>query len=89
LGGRDRRISEFEASLIYRMSSRTARATQRNPVSKKKKNLKNKQIKITKTNKQTNNNKKQKSFRKMDQKENCCLIPRCYESNESNNRPIH
>jgi hypothetical protein len=29
----DRRISEFEASLVYRMSSR---ATQRNPVSKNK-----------------------------------------------------
>jgi hypothetical protein len=28
-------ISEFEASLVYRVSSRTARATQRNPVSKK------------------------------------------------------
>jgi hypothetical protein len=26
-----------EASLVYRVSSRTARATQRNPVSKKKK----------------------------------------------------
>jgi hypothetical protein len=37
LGGRGRQISEFEASLIYRMSSRTARATQRNPVLKKKK----------------------------------------------------
>jgi hypothetical protein len=34
LGGRGRRISEFEASLVYRVSSRTARATQRNPVSK-------------------------------------------------------
>jgi hypothetical protein len=32
--GRGRRISEFEASLVYRVSSRTARATQRNPVSK-------------------------------------------------------
>jgi hypothetical protein len=32
LGGRQ--ISEFKASLIYRASSRTARATQRNPVSK-------------------------------------------------------
>jgi hypothetical protein len=42
LGGRDRWISEFQDSLLYRMSSRTARATQRNPVSKK----------------QTNNNKK-------------------------------
>jgi hypothetical protein len=27
-------ISEFEASLVYKVSSRTARATQRNPVSK-------------------------------------------------------
>jgi hypothetical protein len=34
LGGRSRRISEFETSLVYRVSSRTARATQRNPVSK-------------------------------------------------------
>jgi hypothetical protein len=32
LGGRGRRITEFEASLDYRVSSRTARATQRNPV---------------------------------------------------------
>jgi hypothetical protein len=32
-----RRISEFEASLVYRVSFGTARATQRNPVSKKKK----------------------------------------------------
>jgi hypothetical protein len=37
LGGRGRRISEFKASLVYRVSSRTARATQRNPVSKSKK----------------------------------------------------
>jgi hypothetical protein len=35
--GRDRRISEFEVSLVYRVSSRTARAIQRNPVSKKPK----------------------------------------------------
>jgi hypothetical protein len=27
-------MSEFEASLVYKVSSRTARATQRNPVSK-------------------------------------------------------
>jgi hypothetical protein len=37
LGGRGRRISEFEASLAYRVSSRTARAIQKNPVSKKQK----------------------------------------------------
>jgi hypothetical protein len=42
LGGRGRQISEFKASLVYKLSSRTARATQRNPVSKDK------------TNKQTN-----------------------------------
>ena len=38
-----RRISEFEASLAYRVSSRTQdshRATQRNPVSGKKKKKK-------------------------------------------------
>jgi hypothetical protein len=35
-GGRGRQISEFEASLVYRVSPRTGRATQRNPVSEKK-----------------------------------------------------
>ena len=34
MGGRW--ISEFEASLVYRVNSRTARAIQRNPVSKTK-----------------------------------------------------
>jgi hypothetical protein len=33
---RRQRISEFEASLVYKVSSRTARAIQRNPVSKTK-----------------------------------------------------
>jgi hypothetical protein len=36
--GRGRQISEFQASLVYRVSSRTVRATQRNPISKKPKN---------------------------------------------------
>jgi hypothetical protein len=44
LGGRGRWISEFKASLVYRMSSRTARATQRNPVSKKQKQNKQKRV---------------------------------------------
>jgi hypothetical protein len=35
LGGRGRRISEFKASLVYKISSRKARAIQRNPVLKK------------------------------------------------------
>jgi hypothetical protein len=34
LGDRGRQISEFKASPVYRVSSRTARATKRNPVSK-------------------------------------------------------
>jgi hypothetical protein len=38
LGGRGRRISEFEDSLVYKVSSRTARAIQRNPVSKNNNN---------------------------------------------------
>jgi hypothetical protein len=44
------RIAEFEASLVYKVSFRTARAIQRNPV------LKNK-----KQNKTNNNYKKQKT----------------------------
>jgi hypothetical protein len=46
LGGRGRQISEFEASLVYRVSSKTARATTEKPClekpkekKKKKKNL--------------------------------------------------
>jgi hypothetical protein len=39
-GGRGRQICELEASLTYRVSSRTARATQRNPVLKKQNLLK-------------------------------------------------
>jgi hypothetical protein len=37
LGSRGRGISEFEASLVYRVSSRISRTAQRNPVSKKQK----------------------------------------------------
>jgi hypothetical protein len=40
LGGRGRQISEFEASLVYKVSSRTAKPTQRNPVSKNQKKKK-------------------------------------------------
>jgi hypothetical protein len=52
LGGRGRQISEFEASLVYRVSSRTAKDTQRNPVSKnknknKKQTNKKKEIKMS------------------------------------------
>jgi hypothetical protein len=47
LGSKGRWISEFETSLVYRVSSKTARAIQRNPVLKKQK-----QKQKTKTNKQ-------------------------------------
>jgi hypothetical protein len=40
LGGRGRQISEFKASLVYRVNSRTARATQRNSVLKNQKKKK-------------------------------------------------
>ena len=57
MGGRGRRISEFKASLVYRASSRTARAAQKNPVLKNQKH-KNK-TKQNKT-KQKKNKKKKK-----------------------------
>jgi uncharacterized protein (DUF2252 family) len=50
LGGRGRWISEFKASLVYKMSSRTARAIQRNPVSKKQTNKKQNKTKQNKKN---------------------------------------
>jgi hypothetical protein len=57
LGGRGRRISEFEASLVYKVSSRTARAIQGNPVSK------NKQTQKKDKNKKQQNKTKQKFIR--------------------------
>jgi hypothetical protein len=39
MGGRGRQISEFEAILVYRVSSRTGKTTQRNPVLEKKKKI--------------------------------------------------
>jgi hypothetical protein len=65
LGGRVRGISEFEVSLICKVSSRTARTIQRNPVSKKTKKPKTKTTTtkqqqketLTKTNPKTKTNK--------------------------------
>jgi hypothetical protein len=61
LGGRGRQISEFEASLVYKVSSRTARTIQKNPVSKnqKTKNKKNKK-KETKKERKEKKGKKEK-----------------------------
>jgi hypothetical protein len=41
VGGRGRQISEFEDSLVYRVSFRTVRVTQRNPVLKNNNNNNN------------------------------------------------
>ena len=49
MGGRGRQISEFKASLVYRVSSKAARAIQRNPVSEKQ-NKKTKMKTATTTN---------------------------------------
>jgi hypothetical protein len=57
LGGRGRLISEFKASLFYKVSSRTARAIQRNPVSKNKN-------KTTKPKSKTKQNKTKKQKKK-------------------------
>jgi hypothetical protein len=55
LEGRGRWISEFKASLVYRVSSRTARAIQRNPVSKKQKKKKKKKKQKKQKTKKTKN----------------------------------
>jgi hypothetical protein len=54
LGDRGRWISEFKASLVSRVSSRTATAIQRNPVSK--------QQQQQKSNKQTNIKEQSRTF---------------------------
>jgi Tfp pilus assembly protein PilN len=60
LGGRGRRISEFETNLVYRVSSRTARATQRNPVLKRKNKNKKQQQKKTQQQKKKKERKKKR-----------------------------
>jgi hypothetical protein len=71
-GQRQAYLCEFEASLVYRVNSKTARTTQRNPVSKPKKPKQNKTNKQTKNpqNKTNKQNKKRKKnlFPKMSSK---------------------
>jgi hypothetical protein len=52
LGGRSRRISEFEASLVYKVSSRIAKTIQRNPVLEKQKQKQKQRKTQNKTKKQ-------------------------------------
>jgi hypothetical protein len=58
LGGRVRQISEFEASLVYKVSSRTARVIQKNPVSKNNNNNNNKKKKEKQNRNKTKQTKK-------------------------------
>jgi hypothetical protein len=53
LGGRGRWISEFEASQVYKVSSRAARATQKNLSQKKKKRKKERKKKRKRKKKHT------------------------------------
>jgi hypothetical protein len=66
LGGRGRWISEFEASLVYKVSSRTARAIQRNPVSKKTKNKKEKRKEKKRKEKKRKEKKRKETLTKTD-----------------------
>jgi hypothetical protein len=91
LGGRGRQISEFEASLGYRVSSRTARAIQRNPVSKNKKERKkerkrNKQRKKERKEKKKEKKRKEKK-RKEKKKENSSLINKIRNGKQLRNTP--
>ena len=51
--GRGKQISEFEASLVYRVRYNTARATQRNPVLKNEKRKRKPNKKKSVTDRQT------------------------------------
>jgi hypothetical protein len=68
LGSKGRRISEFKASLVYRVSSRTAKATQtglyRETLSQEKKKRKKRKRKKRKEKKRKERREKEKKKRK-------------------------
>jgi hypothetical protein len=80
-GGRGRRISEFEASLVYKVSSRTARAIQRNPVSKN-------QNQLNKNNNKTKTKQKKKDTVKQVPSEQHRLAPTVLEDGRSKIRTV-
>jgi hypothetical protein len=84
LGGRGRRISEFEASLVYIVSSRITRAIQRNPVSKTKQNKKQTRT----TNKQTNKT-KQNAGEMAQRLRALTVLPKVLSSNPSNHMMVY
>jgi hypothetical protein len=71
-------ISEFKANLVYRVSSRPARATQRNPVLGKKQKHKKKNKKQNPTNQQQQTNKNKEEEEKEEEKKGkiqCVFFP--------------
>jgi hypothetical protein len=70
LGGRGRQISQFKASLVYRVSSRIARATQRNPVLKKQ----------NKTKQEEGRKKERKKERKRKRERKKLFLKICFKS---------
>jgi hypothetical protein len=73
LGSRGRRISEFEASLVYRVSSRTARTIQRNPVSN---NNNKQQQQQPQQNKKRERNRDRNRDQEWGKAERCSELPR-------------
>jgi hypothetical protein len=73
LGGRDRQICEFEASLVYRVSSRTARAIQRTSLLEKNQKKKKKKKRRRKRRRRGERNKKKKG-RKEGRRELLCSV---------------
>ena len=69
MGGRGRQISEFEASLVYRVSSRTARATEKPCLEKPRERERGKRKR--KGRKRRKRKRKREKKKKRKKKENC------------------
>jgi hypothetical protein len=61
-------ISEFKASLVYKVSSRTARATQRNPVSKNQVKKKRKKRRVEKRREEKRREEKRREEKRREEK---------------------
>jgi hypothetical protein len=68
LGGRGRQISEFEASLIYKVSSRIAGAIQRNPFSNQKRKRRKRRRRRRRRRKKRKKEKKRKEKKRKEKK---------------------
>jgi hypothetical protein len=73
LGGRGRQISEFEASLVYRVSSRTARATEKPCLEKPRERERERERKKKKKRKKKEEKEKKREKEKEEKKKENCL----------------